>query len=61
MDDRRCAVVRDGVVLNLVIATPEYAAEMGWIVVDAAADPQPDLGWHWDGERFSPPVAPAEE
>ena len=55
----RYAIIKDGVVDNVVLAEPEYAAEQGWIEC-------PDAGPGWtyaDGVFSAPivqePVAPA--
>lgn len=52
----RYLVIENGVVANIVLSSPEYAQEQGWI-----ADPQyinnktVDIGWLYDGVTFSPP------
>lgn len=52
----RYLVIENGVISNIVLASPEYAQEQGWV-----ADPQYvdnkaiDIGWLYDGVTFSPP------
>nr|WP_019365844.1 DUF4376 domain-containing protein [Pseudomonas luteola] len=46
----RAVIVVDGVVTNVVVSEPAFAAEMGWIMEDEA-----QIGWIYDGETFTPP------
>lgn len=54
----RYLVIENGVITNIVLSSPEYAQEQGWI-----ADPQYvnnktiDIGWLYDGVTFLPPPA----
>lgn len=48
----RYAIVCDGVVVNFAVATPDYAAQQGWIECPDAVD----IGWSFDGA--GEPVAP---
>ena len=45
------AIIKSGVVTNVVLADEQFAAEQGWI---AAADGV-DSGWLYDGSDFAPP------
>ncbi len=49
----RYAIIEDGIVTNLVEATAKFAKSQGWI-----ACPDADIGWSYDGEKFTPPPAP---
>ena len=56
----RYAIIQGGIVVNVVLAEPEFAAEQGWI----AAPDEVSTGWLYDGSTFSPPppvVKPPEE
>ncbi|MFV1942747.1 DUF4376 domain-containing protein [Pseudomonas luteola] len=46
----RAVIVVDGIVTNVVVSEPAFAAEMGWIMEDEA-----QIGWTYDGETFTPP------
>lgn len=51
----RYAIVSQGVVANVVVATPEVATRNGWIAAPDNVGP----GWLYDGSVFSaPPPAP---
>lgn len=47
-------IIENGIVANAVLATPEYAAEHGWVELPAGAG----IGWRYDGHAFSPPPLP---
>lgn len=60
------AIIENGVVVNAVIAEPEYAAEQGWVALTAGAG----IGWDYDGSNFIDnrpkpeavtPIAPTKE
>jgi hypothetical protein len=53
----RHAIIENGVVANIVVAEPDFAASKGWIV----ATPGVQTGWLYDGENFAPPDAPGPE
>lgn len=46
------AVIQNGVVSNIVLAEPEFAAEQGWIQCPEGVD----IGWAYDGQTATPPV-----
>ena len=48
----RYAIIEDGKVVNFAVATPEYAAAMGWVECPEGID----IGWSFDG--VGDPVAP---
>lgn len=47
----RYAIIKDGVVDNVVLAEPEYAAEQGWIEC-----PDAGPGWTYADGVFSAPI-----
>lgn len=47
----RYAIITNGTVENVVKATPEYAAERGWVEAPNEVSP----GWLYDGATFTPP------
>ena len=50
------AIVENGVVVNIALAEPDFAAEQGWIVSDTAK-----IGDLWDGQTFTSAAAPAPD
>lgn len=50
------AIVENGVVVNIALAEPDFAAEQGWIVSDTAK-----IGDLWDGQTFTSAAAPAAD
>jgi hypothetical protein len=56
METKKYAIVENGVVLNIVVATPEYAEEQGWV---EAIDPTEDasgteIGGLYEDGQFLP-------
>lgn len=51
----RFAIIKNGVVVNTVLSTPEFAAKQQWVACGAAGP-----GWLYDGQTFTPP-APTEQ
>lgn len=49
----RCAIIENGVVVNIAIAELEYAQDQGWVSSGVA-----QIGDTWDGETFISPPAP---
>ena len=47
----RYAVIEDGVITNIVVATPEFAAAQGWI----ECPDEVNIGWSYDGTILVPP------
>lgn len=47
----RAAVVRNGVVVDMKVAAPEFAVKQGWVPVTVPCG----IGWTYDGETFTPP------
>jgi hypothetical protein len=47
------AIISAGIVQNVVVATPEFAASQGWIACPAEVAP----GWTYDGENWTAPPA----
>lgn len=48
------AIIENGLVVNVAMADPEYAAEQGWLEMQSGAG----IGWAWDGSTFTPPPPP---
>jgi hypothetical protein len=48
----KCALIKDGVVINFVMAEITDTPPEGCILVEL---PDYDIGYTWDGVRFSPP------
>lgn len=50
----RYAIIENGTVVNIVVAEPEYAAEMGWIAATEQAciggTYSPETGFKWKEE-----------
>ena len=61
----RYAIIEAGIVKNAVLASPEYAAEQGWVELTEEAG----IGWAFDGTTYTrpepvvppAPVAPTKE
>lgn len=51
------AIIEAGTVVNVVLATPEYAAEQGWVELPDGAG----IGWTYDGETFHAPPPPVRD
>jgi len=57
--DNRYAIVENGVVVNVVLADADFAAQHGWMAVPKEVGP----GWVYTDAQFSappPPPAPPE-
>lgn len=54
----RYAIIEAGQVANVALADADFAAAQGWIAIDAL-DPQPSIGWTYDGTTFHAPPPPA--
>jgi len=54
----RYAIIENGVVVNVVVASPDYAAKHGWVYAEFAGP-----GWLYDAEtkEFSPPEVEDEQ
>jgi len=50
----RYAIIDNGIVVNIAIATPEFAQEQGWIECAEGVD----IGWSFDGtgNAVEPPI-----
>jgi len=46
------AIIAKGIVTNIAVADPEFAAEHGWIECPEGVD----IGWSFDGQTATPPV-----
>jgi len=60
----RHAVIENGIIVNIVLSEPDFAAEMGWIACPEYVEDQAlDIGWSYDGTNWinpNPPVAPQQ-
>lgn len=50
------AIIEDGIVKNIVLASPEYAAEHGWVDLPDGAG----IGWAFDGTNWTAPTPPTK-
>lgn len=55
----RAALIRDGIVENIIIAGKGYKPIEGYSVVPVGDEPV-DIGASWDGQSFTPPAPPPE-
>jgi hypothetical protein len=46
------AIIAKGVVINIAVADPEFAAQQGWIECPEDVG----IGWAYDGQTATPPV-----
>ena len=53
----RAALIRDGIVENIIIAGEDYDPGEGFEVVPVGDDPV-EIGASWDGQTFTPPPPP---
>lgn len=49
-----CAVIQDGIVVNMIVAEVTDVPPEGCVLVEI---PYCDIGYTWDGVRFNPPKA----
>jgi hypothetical protein len=60
------AAIIEGIVANVAVCDdPDFAKEQGWIGPIDTLDPQPGVGWSYDGTNWTapspPPLAPQQE
>lgn len=57
--ETRCAVCQlsDGLVINIIIATPSDLPPDGMQLVEVMNGQMCDIGWYWTGTEFVPPPA----
>lgn len=57
MLETRCAVcqIQDGLVVNIIIASPSDLAPDGCQLVEIMNDQLCDIGWYYDGVNFIDP------
>jgi hypothetical protein len=48
------AIIENGIVVNIVVASPEFAAQQGWIECPEGVG----IGWTFDGVMATPPPEP---
>jgi hypothetical protein len=46
------AIISKGLVCNIAVADPEFAAEQGWIECPEGVE----IGWSYDGQTATPPA-----
>lgn len=52
------AVIKNGVLINIVLAEPEFASQMGWITFpEYVGEKAVAIGWQYDGSNW---IAPEE-
>lgn len=51
----RYAEIKDGIVVNIALASAAFARSQGWVAAGACC-----IGDLWDGEGFTPPPAPPD-
>lgn len=56
----RCAVIKDGIVINLIVADANVDAPPYEDTFLVNIDDTVQMGWHWDGQTFSDPTPPVE-
>lgn len=52
--NNRYAIIENGLVVNVVVAEPEYASAQGWVEC-----PEAGPGWLYDGQTFTAPPPPS--
>jgi hypothetical protein len=53
----RYLVIENGVVANIVLSSPEYAQEQGWVSDPQYVDNQAvSIGWLFNNDQLSPPL-----
>jgi len=56
------AVIQNGIVVNIIVADAAWAEENYPGSVDITGmNPEPGIGWSYDGTTFTPPVIPPPE
>ena len=58
------AVIKNGIIVNIVLAEPDFATQMGWVVFPDYVDNKAvGIGWGYDGSNWTEPVEinPTEE
>lgn len=54
--ENKYAIIKDGLVINLVLATAEFAQEQGWVdCPDYVDDQAVSIGWGYANGQFIPP------
>lgn len=54
------AEITDGKVTNVAVCDdPSFAEQMGWIGSIDTLNPEPGVGWTYDGTTWTPPTPPA--
>lgn len=63
MVETNCAVCQlvDGLVINIIVATPSDPAPDGCQLVEVMNGMHCEIGYYWDGTQFNPPAPPPVE
>lgn len=55
------AVIENGVLVNIVMAEPEFALQMGWITFpEYVGEKAVSIGWQYDGSNWIAPEEPQQ-
>lgn len=55
------AVIENGVLINIVLAEPEFASQMGWITFpEYVGEKAVAIGWQYDGSNWIAPEEPPQ-
>lgn len=52
----RLAIIKDGLVENVVVADLEFANNQGWNYIQLEQDQPCAIGWTYDGQNFISPI-----
>lgn len=53
------AVIENGIVVNIVVAEPDFASQMGWVAYPEYIDNKPvGKDWGYDGTNWIAPIEP---
>ena len=60
--ENKYAIIENAVVVNVAVATPEFAQEQGWVAMPDYVDGQAvGIGWGYVDGQFVPPLGPSPE
>ena len=51
--DLKCAVIENGVVVNMILADPTVFSIPGYTLIPMASNTDVDIGWLWNGTEFT--------
>ena len=56
------AVIENGIIVNTVLAEPDFAQQMGWVAFpDYVEEKAVAIGWGYDGTNWIAPPEPINE